>query len=94
MDHKGTILVYGGCPSCETSARMTLRRCGKLYPRDYGIKHITEVKNPELYKNNPELGQFTSAFVYNPSAGLFVNLKGVTLTEEVKSNIIKVIGVV
>lgn len=89
MEYDGILLVVGGCPSCETSAKQTLRRVGKSYPRDYGIKYVKEMKSDPVFKAAPELGQFTSAFVYNPKAGLFVNLKSINMTQEARQNIQK-----
>ena len=86
-DYKGAVLVLGGCSNCESSAKMTLRKVGKLYPTDYGIKYVAEIKKDPVFKNNPELGQFTSAFIYNPSAGVYVNLKNINLTQEARENI-------
>lgn len=92
MDYDGTLLVVGGCPSCQTSAKQTLRRVGKGYPKDYGIKYVKEMKGDPVFKAAPELGQFTSAFVYNPKEGLYVNLKSINLTQEARENILKVFG--
>ena len=89
MKYDGVLLVAGGCPSCETSAKHVLRRMGKLYPRDYGVKYIQEMKGDPVFKKAPELGQFTSAFLYNPSAGVFINLKNINLTQEVRDNVEK-----
>lgn len=92
MDYDGTLLVVGGCPSCQTSAKQTLRKVGKMYPKDYGIKYVKEMKGNPVFKAAPELGQFTSAFVYNPKEGLYVNLKNINLTQEARENILKVFG--
>ena len=96
MNYKGILLILGGCGQCETSAKRDLRRVQKLYPRDYGIKYIAEVKkDPDLQKifqRHPELGQFTSAFLYNPKAGLYLNLKGIDMTQEVRQNINDLFG--
>lgn len=91
MDYKGTLLILGGCGQCETTAKRDLRRVQKLYPRDYGIKYIAEVKKDanlqRIFQKHPEMGQFTSTFLYKPSAGLYLNLKGVDMTQEVRQNI-------
>lgn len=92
MDYDGTLLVAGGCSSCLTSAKQTLRRVGKMYPKDYGIKYTKEMKGDPIFKAAPELGQFTSAFIYNPKSGLYVNLKSINLTQEARNNILKVFG--
>ena len=87
MDYNGILLVLGACPSCQSSAKLVLRKVGKLYPLDYGIKYNKEMKGDPIFKAHPELGQFTSAFVYNPKAGLYINLKEIDLTQEARQNI-------
>lgn len=88
--YNGVMLVVGGCPSCLTSAKQVLRRCGFMYMRDYGLKYNSEMKGDPIFKRSPELGQFTSAFIYNPSAGIFVNLKEMKITDETKANVAKI----
>lgn len=89
MDYNGILLCLGGCAQCESSAKMTLRKVGKLYPKDYGIKYVSELKGNPIFKKEPELGQFTSSFIYNPKAGVYINLKGINLTQEARDNIKK-----
>lgn len=77
----------GAVPSCETTAKQTLRKVGKLYPTDYSIKYVQELKGDPIFKLHPELGQFTSSFVYNQKAGMSINLKAIELTQEARKNI-------
>lgn len=90
METKGAVLVLGGCSACATTAKQVLRKVGKLEGRDYRIVYTAEMKSDPIFKARPELGQFTSSFIYNPSAGLYVNLKHIDLTLEARDNIRRV----
>lgn len=82
-------LVVGGCPSCVEQAVIDLRRVGLAENRDYYLMYVDELKEDPIFKAHPELGQFTSAFLYNRETGQAINLKNITLTQEARANIRK-----
>lgn len=88
MDDGRLYLVVGGCPSCVSSAKILMSRCGFIEDKDYTLTYTHEHPGHEVFHKDPALGAHTAAFAY--CNGRYINIKNQFYSPELQAKLMEI----